>query len=425
MTKTEFQTTEAKINKLLRDIFMSFGVSCSFFDMSGRQLGCCGYESRSNFCRFIHFFDAKQICRQSYLQGFGESEFRQEPLVYFCPFGLVNITFPIIQPQKDPFFVTAGPLLYQVPDDCMITNILDLNFLLKPRAREIRQHLSEITVKSEAEVYSMISIIQNALKGITLLLEEDASPSQENRLEAATTIQLWLRENSYDRDTLSYNQIISELFPENQGMCNNYSQKELEKIISTFTDYIFSETNIKIMIHRALRYTEVLMELTKESGIYLEQIFNPSAIDLEKIISVQNREELENVIIANNNIFMRSYLAKKEVHNKDVIFRAMHYIRNHYSDISLKDVAAAVNLNPAYFSNFFKRTTGQSYSMYLNKIRIEESKRLLLTDCSLSEIAQRVGFSDQSYFTNVFRKVEGISPNRWKNAQEKKEELPL
>lgn len=419
----EIQTTEAKVNKLLHDISVTFGLSCGFFDINGRQLGCCGFDGRSNFCRFVNFYDTKQICHQSYLRGFGDVALKKEPLVHFCPFGLINITFPVLRFGKEPLFVTSGPLLYQEPDDQMIANILDVNFLLRPRAREIRQYLSEIPVKSEGEVSSLVSVVINALNGAVLLPSKviDAAVEETEDAEVLTAVQFWLNVNPDEENDAAFTFFIENLtpeFPEKED--DELSQKDFEKIIRAATRFVFAGETFRTQRYRAVKYLELLINLAHQSNFYLDHIFSPEGIDLEEIFSAQSSDELKALLLQVKSIYLNSYLAKKEVEKKDVLFRAMHYIRNHYQDISLSDVAEAVNLNPAYFSNFFKRSTGQSYSAYLNKIRIEESKRLLMTDCSLSEIAQRVGFSDQSYFTNVFKKSQGISPNRWRQEQGKR-----
>ncbi|MGI5875002.1 MAG: helix-turn-helix domain-containing protein [Bacillota bacterium] len=420
MKKTELEKSERKINKLLSDVFLSFGISCGFFDGDGRQLGYCSYEGRSNFCRFVSFYDTEQVCRKSYLKSFGECRRRGVPYIYFCPYGLVNIAFPVFRRGEEDVFVTVGPMLYRPPENDTISRALERNFLLKPRAREVRQYLNDIPVKNENDVYSMASIIESALRGIvvsrgegeTIAIEGDslaaaASPGESPGRGGAEPppFHRWLRRLSAAG-----------------GRNGEFPKEELDHWIMVFTDYIFAESDLKTAVNHTLKYIEILTDLTRAARIYPGQLFNPDGIDVEKVLTVQTKDDLETLVLYYNEMFRGVFLAKREAKNKDTVYRAMHYIQNHYGDITLADVAEAVGLNPAYFSNYFKRATGESYSGYLNKVRIEESKRLLMTDCSISEIAQRVGFSDQSYFTNVFKKIEGVSPNRWRKAHEERGE---
>ena len=73
--------------------------------------------------------------------------------------------------------------------------------------------------------------------------------------------------------------------------------------------------------------------------------------------------------------------------------------------------AAACHLSVGRFAHLFKESTGVSPYDYLLRIRIDEAKGLLLrSDLSVAEVAERVGFSDQSYFSKAFRKAVGVSP---------------
>lgn len=418
MKKTEIEKSERKINKLLSDVFLSFGVPCGFFDAAGRQLGYCSYEGRSNFCRFVSFYDMEKVCHKSYLKIFGECRRRSVPHIYFCPFGLVNIAFPVFRRGEEDVYVTVGPMLYRPPENDTIARVLEQNFLLKPRAREVRQLLNDISVKNENDVYSMATVIENALKGILISRSEGRTIAIESEAVTAETPSRCI-ERRKETEPAFFRPWIKRLSAAGERH-GEFHKEELDHFIMVFTDYIFSETDLKTAVNYTLKYIEILMDLIREVRLYPGRLFNPDSIDVERVMSVKSKEDLENLVLYYNEIFRSVFLAGREAQNKDIIYRAMHYIQNHYGDISLADVADAVNLNPSYFSNYFKRFTGESYSNYLNKVRIEESKRLLQTDCSISEIAQRVGFSDQSYFTNVFKKIEGISPNRWRKAYEEK-----
>ena len=75
---------------------------------------------------------------------------------------------------------------------------------------------------------------------------------------------------------------------------------------------------------------------------------------------------------------------------------ALEYIRKNYGKtIDMAEVSNHVSMNYSMFSSTFKEYTGDNFSTYLRKIRIEKSKKLLeKTDLSVNEIAQRVGFED-------------------------------
>lgn len=101
------------------------------------------------------------------------------------------------------------------------------------------------------------------------------------------------------------------------------------------------------------------------------------------------------------------------------ILSAMDYIEHNFlNDPSLAETAVHVGLSPSHFSRIFKTSTGVSYSEYLNYIRVETGRKLLLTtDMSVSQIAQLSGFDNGNYFCNVTKKLLGLSPSRLRAEQ--------
>ena len=95
------------------------------------------------------------------------------------------------------------------------------------------------------------------------------------------------------------------------------------------------------------------------------------------------------------------------------------YLQNNYrQDISIKDLAAQMNLNPVYFSDLFKSTFHISPKQYLINKRLIESQNLLLeTSLSVKEIAYEVGFSNENYFSEIFKQKIGVSPTHFRQAQ--------
>ena len=99
------------------------------------------------------------------------------------------------------------------------------------------------------------------------------------------------------------------------------------------------------------------------------------------------------------------------------IRQALRYMQDNYSQhLELQQVAEFVGLSPSYFSALFHQVVGVSFREQLCRIRIEESKRLLLQkNYSLVDIALAMGFSDQSYYCKVFKRIVGVTPGKFRN----------
>ena len=100
-----------------------------------------------------------------------------------------------------------------------------------------------------------------------------------------------------------------------------------------------------------------------------------------------------------------------------VIARAKQYIQeNQAEDLSLGQVAKAVNTSTFYFCKMFKKVTGINFTAYLSRVRIEKAKNLLLNrNLRISEIAYAVGFQSLTHFNRVFKKILGQSPTEYRS----------
>ncbi len=99
-----------------------------------------------------------------------------------------------------------------------------------------------------------------------------------------------------------------------------------------------------------------------------------------------------------------------------VITRAKEFIQRHQAeDISLGDVAKAVNTSTFYFCKLFKKATRLNFTHFLSRVRIEKAKNLLLNpNLRVSEIAYEVGFQSLTHFNRVFKKIIGQSPTQYR-----------
>ncbi|MCH4889391.1 response regulator [Acidaminobacter sp. JC074] len=106
--------------------------------------------------------------------------------------------------------------------------------------------------------------------------------------------------------------------------------------------------------------------------------------------------------------------------NKDRIMEKIeHYVMSHLQEkITLNDLSAYVHLNPSYLSRFFKQTKGVSLIEYINSLKINQAKYLLLNkDLSIEEIGREIGIEDPYYFNKVFKKAEGMSPSSYRKSR--------
>lgn len=95
--------------------------------------------------------------------------------------------------------------------------------------------------------------------------------------------------------------------------------------------------------------------------------------------------------------------------------RVLKYMGDHYAACTLKEIAAVFGYNPDYLSVRFKEITGETFSVKLRSIRLEQAARMLeTTPMTVEAVAAAVGFRDKSWFMRCFKKTYGETPARYR-----------
>ncbi|MCP3773795.1 AraC family transcriptional regulator [Paenibacillus sp. MZ04-78.2] len=99
--------------------------------------------------------------------------------------------------------------------------------------------------------------------------------------------------------------------------------------------------------------------------------------------------------------------------SKKSLIEIREFMNEHYNEpLSIGQLAQMANITPKYFVDLFKKTYGQSAMDYLTDLRINRAKRYLMeSEERLREIAQKVGYRDEFYFSRKFKKEVGVSPS--------------
>ena len=109
-------------------------------------------------------------------------------------------------------------------------------------------------------------------------------------------------------------------------------------------------------------------------------------------------------------------MVREDTAEAPAIVRARDFIEeNHMEEMSLDEVAKAVNMSAFYFCKMFKKSTGMTFTDYLARVRVEKVKNLLLNPHKrISEAAFEAGFQSLSQFNRVFRKIAGEAPTAYR-----------
>lgn len=209
------------------------------------------------------------------------------------------------------------------------------------------------------------------------------------------------------------NQDIEEFFKfgkpnEIENFTNAYIKNLLEygEHSYIFTYYVFM--NLFVLTSKFLK---TLGENRIEN--IFPQVKNIDSFCMEITDSLKLKDALRGIFIKIINL--------REEHKQDkygsLVEEAKSYIRRnfHNQDLSLNSVAYSVHVSPNHFSNIFKNSTGESFTDYLIKFRIEKAKELLnSTTLKTYEISEKIGYPDPHYFSYIFKKITGLTPSEFK-----------
>lgn len=184
----------------------------------------------------------------------------------------------------------------------------------------------------------------------------------------------------------------------------------------------YPSVNIFLTCHAEFDYAHKAMKLGVIDYVLIPVIPEDFCEALEKAIERVKEMETRNRAKEYASKLASDYLEQGEddrdaQSNGEVVCKVKHYIEDHLSyNITRQELAEYVFLNKDYLSRIFKDETGMSIVDYIIKKKIHVACELLsTTNLSVSKAAECVGYTHMPYFSKIFKKVTGMTPNEYKN----------
>ena len=359
----------------------------------GAPFGCCALLGR------------EQACRQAHAEAGRRARDIGEAYVFQCRAGLTHIVYPLIVEETLIGSVLLGPFLMEPPspDDELAALGLPAEELRRLAVLEPRR----VTCLSRLIGYMFGSVIP-AERAILIRSREQAEG--QSRINEA--IQL------YKKQALSASY---EFFYKNELLLMTKIRMgdmgSAKKALNDLLGYaLFSDGwNVASIRLRAIELTTLLSRVALEGGANVDSVFRMN----EQFISLINdKNTIESISLLLLDVvkgFMDAMFYQKDKGNL-YVREALGYIASHYTEpLRVGDVSRRLGLNADYFAAMFHKTVGESFNSYLMRVRVEQSKHLMLsTSDPLTDIAVATGFTDQSYYCRVFKKYVGLSPRQYR-----------
>ena len=197
------------------------------------------------------------------------------------------------------------------------------------------------------------------------------------------------------------------------SICSAINMIHIDASLNQFTK-LFERLTVDLKLEAKQLRAELIILFNHLEQFLNQQHFKISSFQFPELDEVKLIKKVsEQQIIKLIQIISK----EKETRINHFVEVAKDYIYENYrDDISLVQIANYVNLNPFYFSKMFKKKTGETFSDFMMKVRIEKAKQLMQDErLNLKEISYEVGYNDPNYFSRVFKKYTNESPKHFRN----------
>lgn len=374
------------------------------------------WETGSNlkFCHLFNDYKANtSACRLNIASSARFALKLDEPYICSCHIGLIHIAVPLFFEGKSLGCFFAGPLIMGSLRESVVSNLIELNQLESRDLPEIVLFLKSMPIHEP----SVINHLAN-------LLESCVFSSVGGNIE-------YIVKNQQYKEQLKISQAIKKIKTNNAPLEYPFELENqlILKVKSGDTPSAIKTLRELLDTVAALESGDLDAIKIKFLGIYAvlarnianqDPLFH-DAMDLD----YQDMHHLDHALTFDDFFQVAAsfieFCCNKAIFysydgESDTLKKALKIINASFSSkVNLDEIATQIHVNTSYLSYLFKHEMGLSFTEYVNTLRINLAKNLLIkTNLSIIDISLQSGFSDQSYFTKVFKKIVACTPKEYR-----------
>lgn len=231
----------------------------------------------------------------------------------------------------------------------------------------------------------------------TLQEQHSANPVREFVLSQIDNIPLWVREHTWEALRSFFIEFLRLL------QDNFYPPAYSKRLI----------TNLEFLIINELsrNFSDELGSLFDYDALFDMTMRAPHITKLEQIVT----DFLSKIKDAVSSLYLL------DTTYSDIVQQAITCLQKWYRNpgTNLTSIAEEISVNPSYLSRIFHKETKRTFNAYLNFLRLEYAKKLLLTtNENIVSISEKCGYNNSKYFINLFKKTEGQPPSAYRSSSE-------
>ena len=404
-------------SKLAKECEVITGINCTVIDMKNSSCNSTFYNR--GFCSVCkkfrknekRDFDCVEMMNYSCMQ----SEQWGGKYECLCPMSLAFIcTF--LYDKTDKLGICLGPFLMVEVDD-FISEDIGSHFNEEDREKifdSVRDipyiEISNVSAYSNMLFMAACHIAKKNSLDITIL-EQLADNSKEQ-----FDYILNAKDDLFNGYPLQTEHVLSDNI-------KNGNLSAARSALNNLSSHLFLNAagDVDVVRARVIELVTLMSRAAVDGGADAEKMLAFSKGYISSAFNLKTIRDYNSLLSDALLKFANSVLDTSNLSHSNVILNTVAYIRNNYMKrIIMDDIAKNVGLSVSYISRIFKKEMGYSLITFLNKVRIDNAKILLLeNNIPLVEVAYLCGFEDQTYFNKVFKKLTGFTPGKFRESRGK------
>ncbi len=390
---------------------LSCGICCRLLSGTGETL----YQQNApeqDECAYLRSLPGQAPpCRELHIRGLFQAERFGGRYIYSCSSGLTYFSAPIISGGTVVGGLVAGPVLLSEVDDCL-DDLIEKRDIPAANVRPLRAFFSALPQVTPSRLrYLSVQLFSNAVcisdSSHEMLLHRNDTQQQRSIGEYVHQVKAVGQEIPYPIETEQA--LLTAISRGDKPAASALLNEILGHIFFFTPDPAFIQTRI----------TELLVLLSRAAitgGASVSVIFETNHRYMQELKQLRAQEDVAHWLARVLNRFTDLVFDLVDSKHKNIIRKAVSYINtNCAKDLTLAEVADYVGYSHSHFSKVFKDEMKCGFRAYLNQVRVEKSKALLLSgNASIAEICDMCGFEDQSYHCKVFKKLVGVTPDKYR-----------
>ncbi|MDQ7093296.1 PocR ligand-binding domain-containing protein [Desulfosporosinus sp. PR] len=409
------------LEEILGSFSKATGLHIEAVNRKGETLAILGNKERNDFCQYVRSnLKSEKKCLASYKEAILEASKWNEPYFFRCHAGMIIWAVPIIFNNVFLGSIICGQVLLWKPDEFFLRELKKSNskYLdVKTLEQKVKALPISSPEQSQAAADMLFVVVNHLVKRNIHTLEEETAYHQK-RLQIKTDLENRKKHHTnaefidYGKYLKKERRFLSYIRLGDKTRAENCLKDLLTDLL---TKTAGERTTLKV---RVLELASLSSRAAVEGGADPERAM---AILKDFNTEIDNIERVEEFFVKVHKVistFLEGIFNLADKKHLSLVTNARNFIiENYYKPLTLKATADYLFISPSHLSRLFRIELDCTFNDYLTRVRVEKAVELLKKpEYSVAQVSKAIGFKNQSYFAEIFRKYIGVTPLIYKNS---------